>query len=52
MTKGRSCLTNLLEFCEAVSDWVDEGTAVDIVYRDFKKDFEKVPHWRWVAGVR
>ena len=31
-TKGRSCLTNLLEFSEAVSDWVDKGKAVDIVY--------------------
>ena len=30
-TKGSSCLTNLLEFYEAVSDWVDEGKAVDIV---------------------
>ena len=24
-TKGSSCLTNLLEFYEVVSDWVDEG---------------------------
>ena len=29
--KGSSCLTNLLEFCEAVSDWVDEGKAADKV---------------------
>ena len=27
-TKGSSCLTNLLEFSEAVSDWVDEGKVV------------------------
>ena len=31
-TKGSSCLTNILEFYEAVSDWVDDGKAVDIVY--------------------
>ena len=43
-TKGISCLTNLLEFYEAVSDWVNEGKAVDIVYLDFKKAFDKVPH--------
>ena len=43
-TKGSSCQKNLLEFYEAVSDWVDEGKAVDIVYRDFKKAFDKVPH--------
>ena len=28
-TKGNSCLTNISEFYEAVSDWVDEGKAVD-----------------------
>ena len=39
-TKGSSCLTNLLEFLEAVSDWVDEGKAVDTVYLDFKKAFD------------
>ena len=43
---------NLLEFHEAVSDWVDEGKAVDIVYLDFKKAFDKVPHWRLLPKVR
>ena len=41
-TKGSSCLLNILEFHEAVSDWVDEGMAVDKVYPDFKKAFDKV----------
>ena len=36
-TKGSSCLTNLLEFYEAVSDWVDDGKAVDIVYQDLRR---------------
>ena len=51
-TKGSSCLTNILEFYEAVSDWVDEGKAVDIVYIDFQKAFDKVPHRRLLAKVR
>ena len=51
-TKGSSCLTILFEFYEAVSDCVDEGKAVDIVYLDFKKAFDKVPHWRLFATVR
>ena len=35
-----------------MSDWVDEGKAVDIVYLDFKKTFDKVPHWRLLAKER
>ena len=50
-TKVSSCLTNLLEFYETVSDWVDEGKAVDIVYLDFKKAFDKVPHRRLVEWL-
>ena len=37
---------------QSVSDWVDEGKAVDIVYLDFKKAFDKVPHRRLLANVR
>ena len=39
-----SCLTNLLEFLESVTKWVDEGSPVDVVYLDFQKAFDKVPH--------
>ena len=35
-----------------MSDWVDEGKAVDIVYLDVKKAFDKVPHRRLLAIVR
>ena len=45
-TKCSFCLTNALQFDEAVSDWVDERKAVDIVYLDFKEVFYKVPHRR------
>ncbi|CAM4590202.1 unnamed protein product, partial [Caretta caretta] len=44
--KGRSCLTNLLEFFEGVNKHVDKGDPVDIVYLDFQKAFDKVPHQR------
>ncbi|CAM4408569.1 unnamed protein product, partial [Caretta caretta] len=43
---GRSCLTNLLEFFEGVNKHVDKGDPVDIVYLDFQKAFDKVPHQR------
>lgn len=44
--KGRSCLTNLLTFLEEVTDMLDRKLPVDIVYLDFSKAFDKVPHKR------
>jgi len=36
-TKGKSCLTNLIAFYNGVTGWVEEGTAVDVVYLNFSK---------------
>ncbi|CAM4598511.1 unnamed protein product [Caretta caretta] len=49
--KGRSCLTNLLEFFEGVNKHVDKGDPVDIVYLDFQKAFDKVPHQRLLCKL-
>ena len=40
--KGRSCLTNLLEFTEIMSKRVDEGSPVDVIYLDFQKVFDNL----------
>ncbi len=40
---SRSCVTNLLEFFETVTDIVDGGCPFDIVFLDFAKAFDKVP---------
>ena len=50
--KGKSCLTNLIEFFEEVTKCVDEGRAVDVIYKDFSKAFDKVPHGRLMKKVR
>jgi len=44
--KGRSCLTNLLEFLDKVTGCVDSGENVDVVFLDFAKAFDKVPFKR------
>jgi len=49
---GRSCLTNLLEFYHAMFQEYDRSGAVDVVFLDFQKAFDKVPHRRLMAKVR
>ena len=45
-TSGKSCLSNLLVFLEQVTKELDEEKAVDLVYLDFAKAFDKVPYGR------
>ena len=41
--KNKSCLTNLLVFLEEVTNYVDSGYQVDVLYLDFQKAFDRVP---------
>jgi ribonucleases P/MRP protein subunit RPP40 len=50
--KGKSCLTNLLEFFDCVTKGLDEQNAVDVIYLDFAKAFDKVPHSRLIKKLR
>ena len=40
----RSCMTNLLEALDDITELVDSGIPVDEVFLDFKKAFDKVSH--------
>ena len=50
--RGRSCLTNLLEYTDKISKWVDDGSSVDVIYLDFQKVFDKVPHQRLLIKLK
>ena len=43
-TKGESCLTDLIAFCNKTTGFVDGARAVDIIYLDFCKAFDTVYH--------
>ena len=49
---GKSCLTNLLEYIDTLSKLVDSSEAADILYLDFAKAFDKVPHMRLSAKLK
>ena len=49
--RGRSCLTNLLTYMEGVTRMLDAGKNMDIIYLDFAKAFDKVPHHRLIGKV-
>ena len=54
--RGRSCQSNLIEFYDKVTQWIDEGGSVDLLFLDFSKAME-VDHSRLMvkleaAGVR
>jgi hypothetical protein len=48
----KSCLTNLLEFTEKVAEKLDSGEPVDVIYLDFQKAFDKVPHERLLSKLK
>jgi len=49
---GISCLTNLLEFTEYIAKSVDKREPMDIIFLDFQKAFDKVPHTRLINKLK
>ena len=50
--KARSCVTQLLQFTETLTDRLDKGLDTDILYLDFQKAFDKVPHVRLLTKLK
>ena len=42
----------MLCFFEEITKWVDEGSPVDVIYLDFQKAFDKVPHQRLLLKLK
>ena len=51
-TDGRSCLTNLLESLESWTQALDERFGIDVLYLDYRKAFDSVPHERLLEKLK
>jgi len=49
--RGGSCLSNLLQFLDTVTKMLDNHDCVDVIYLDFAKAFDKVPHLRLLEKI-
>ena len=48
----KSCFTNLLETCEDWTAAVDQGCGVNVIYLDYSKAFDTVPHLRLIEKLK
>ncbi|GAB0182807.1 mitochondrial enolase superfamily member 1 [Grus japonensis] len=52
LTKGKSCLTDLIAFYDSMTGWVDQGKTVGVVYLDFSRAFDTVSHNILIGKLR
>jgi hypothetical protein len=51
-TKGKSTVTNLVQALNIWTEALSHGLPVDVIYLDFEKAFDKVPHQRLINQLR
>ena len=49
--KRRSCVTQLLHVMEDLSLLVENGCDIDVIYFDFRKAFDQLPHQRLLSKL-
>ena len=52
LEKKRSCITQLIEVQEKLTEMLDDGKSIDIIYLDFKKAFDSIPHERLLLKMK
>ena len=50
--QGRSCVTQLLQIMEMWTKMLEEGADIDVIYLDFRKAFDSVPHQRLLKKAK
>ena len=50
--KSRSCLINVLETLDDWTKALDSGYDIDIIYLDYQKTFDTVPHKRLLKKLK
>ena len=50
--KGRSTVTQLLQILDEWTETLETGGRIDVIYTDFEKAFDKVPHKRLLSKLR
>ena len=50
--RGRSCTTNLISFMDKITEALDKGEPLNVIFLDFAKAFDKVPLARLMKKVK
>ncbi len=50
--KGHSCITQLIEVLDEWTETLDQSDCIDVIFLDFKKAFDTVPHERLITKLQ